>query len=176
VTGASGAGVTTLGRMLAQALAVPHHDTDDYYWQPTDPPFRKQREITERLRLMEEMFLPRSAWVLSGAVGEWATPTVPYFDLVVFVRTAAEVRSRRLLARESRRRRLSEKALSADPDFLGFHEWAMRYEAGDAPGRSLGRQERWLATLSIPVLRVDGGRPVDELVAQILARIRGDAA
>jgi adenylate kinase family enzyme len=29
VTGASGAGVTTLGRALADALAIPHHDTDD---------------------------------------------------------------------------------------------------------------------------------------------------
>jgi NAD(P)-dependent dehydrogenase (short-subunit alcohol dehydrogenase family) len=32
VTGASGSGVTTLGRALADALALPHHDTDDYFW------------------------------------------------------------------------------------------------------------------------------------------------
>jgi shikimate kinase len=30
VTGASGAGVTTLGRALADALALPRHDIDDY--------------------------------------------------------------------------------------------------------------------------------------------------
>jgi adenylate kinase family enzyme len=29
ITGASGAGVTTRGRALADALALPHHDTDD---------------------------------------------------------------------------------------------------------------------------------------------------
>jgi adenylate kinase family enzyme len=38
ITGASGAGVTTLGRASANALAIPHHDTDDYFWQPTRPP------------------------------------------------------------------------------------------------------------------------------------------
>jgi adenylate kinase family enzyme len=30
IMGASGAGVTSLGRALADALAIPHHDTDDY--------------------------------------------------------------------------------------------------------------------------------------------------
>jgi ABC-type dipeptide/oligopeptide/nickel transport system ATPase subunit len=38
--GASGTGVTTLGRALADALAIPHHDTDDYFWQP---PYRRIR-------------------------------------------------------------------------------------------------------------------------------------
>ena len=38
VFGASGAGVTTLGRALADALGTPHHDTDDYFWLPTTPP------------------------------------------------------------------------------------------------------------------------------------------
>jgi adenylate kinase family enzyme len=31
IMGASGADVTTLGRALADALAAPHHDTDDYF-------------------------------------------------------------------------------------------------------------------------------------------------
>ena len=39
IMGASGAGVTTLGRALADTLGLPHHDTDDYYWRPTDPPY-----------------------------------------------------------------------------------------------------------------------------------------
>jgi adenylate kinase family enzyme len=60
IMGASGAGVTSLGRALADALAIPHHDTDDYFWQPTTPPYRNMREIPDRLRLMHEMFLPRA--------------------------------------------------------------------------------------------------------------------
>ena len=59
IMGASGAGVTSLGRGLADALAIPHHDTDDYFWRPTNPPYREQREVPERLRLMKEMFLDR---------------------------------------------------------------------------------------------------------------------
>ena len=54
VTGASGSGVTSLGRALAEALALPHHDTDDYLWKPTTPPYRELRDAAERLRLMKE--------------------------------------------------------------------------------------------------------------------------
>jgi len=56
ITGGSGCGVTTLGAALAMRLSCPHHDTDDFYWTPTDPPFLGKREVPDRLRLMEEMF------------------------------------------------------------------------------------------------------------------------
>ena len=46
--GASGAGATTVGRALADALAVPHHDSDDYFWLLTTPPYRDKREVAER--------------------------------------------------------------------------------------------------------------------------------
>jgi adenylate kinase family enzyme len=101
VMGASGSGVTTLGRALADALALPHHDSDDYLWLPTTPPYRQLRDIPERLRLMREMFLPRSDWVLSGGVNGWGDELIPCFDLVVFVLTPREIRLRRLRAREA---------------------------------------------------------------------------
>ena len=60
ITGASGSGTTTLGRALASRLATPCHDSDDFFWRPTDPPYRDERPEDERLRLMEEVFLPRA--------------------------------------------------------------------------------------------------------------------
>ena len=101
--GASGAGVTTLGRALADALAAPHHDTDDYYWHPTAPPYRDKRDVADRLCLMREIFLDRPDWVLSGSLDDWGGAVVPLFDLVVFVRVPTEVRLQRLRNREARR-------------------------------------------------------------------------
>ena len=43
ITGASCAGVTTLGSALARALDAVHVDVDDYYWLPSDPPFSRKR-------------------------------------------------------------------------------------------------------------------------------------
>ena len=39
VLGATASGTTTLARALADRWSVPHADTDDYFWVPTDPPY-----------------------------------------------------------------------------------------------------------------------------------------
>src|SRR3954464_1549563 len=90
--GASGSGVTTIGRALAGRLWPPHHDHDDYFLLPTAPPYQPTRPAAERLRLMREMFLPRLDWVLSGTVTGWGDELVPFFDLVGFLTTPREPR------------------------------------------------------------------------------------
>ncbi|MFL6605024.1 MAG: hypothetical protein ACJ8R9_27330 [Steroidobacteraceae bacterium] len=40
ITGASGSGTTTFGRALATEMDWAFFDADDYYWMPSDPPFR----------------------------------------------------------------------------------------------------------------------------------------
>ena len=103
ITGASGAGVTSLGRALADALAISHHDTDDYFWRPTNPPYLEIREVADRVRLMKEMFLDRSDWVLSGSLDGWGDPIIPFLDSVVFLYVPTRIRLERLRAREARR-------------------------------------------------------------------------
>jgi len=162
VTGASGAGVTTLGAALASALAVPHHDTDDFYWLPTDPPFQTKRPVPRRIDLMRQMFLPRPGWVLSGSLDSWAADLVPHFDRVVFVQAETGLRLDRLREREARRGQTGGGQLQA------FLEWAADYETGPQVGRSRHRHETWLQGLPCPVVRVDGSQSVEGLVAQVL--------
>jgi adenylate kinase family enzyme len=114
VTGASGAGTTTLARAVADARSVPHADVDDYYWLPTDPPYVAKRPVPERLALMRQVFVPRPAWVLSGSMTGWGDEVVATCDAVVFVTLDPVERMRRLEAREAARG-------SHDPAFL---EWA----------------------------------------------------
>ena len=173
IMGASGAGVTTLGRATADALAFPHHDTDDYFWLPTCPPYRKKRDTADRLRLMGELFLDRSDWVLSGSVEGWGDSIAPLFDLVVFVEATIEVRLRRLRDRETRH--FGADAVSPGgwrhEETEGFIEWASHYEDGSREGKSLMRHLAWLGKLSCPVLRLDGTRPVLDLVREIAAAL-----
>jgi adenylate kinase family enzyme len=173
ITGAAGAGVTTLGRALADTLAVPHHDTDDYFWQPTIPPYQQKREITDRLRLMREMFLGRADWVLSGSLEGWGDPITTHFDLVVFLHTAKEIRVRRLRAREARH--FSSDAVAPGgwrhQETEEFIEWASHYDAGDREGRTFEKHQVWLAKLPCPVLRLDGARPLPELVEAVVAAV-----
>ncbi len=173
IMGASGAGVTSLGRALADALAIAHHDTDDYFWQPTVPPYQNKREQAERLRLMQEVFLPRADWVLSGSLDGWGDAVVPHFDLVVFLSTPKELRLRRLRGREARHFGVDAVAPGGwrHRETEDFIDWASRYENGDREGRSLARHQRWLGALPCPVLRLDGSRPLPGLVAKVDAAI-----
>lgn len=70
ITGASGCGVTTLGRAVASALGALHVDADDVFWLPTDPPYTQRRERGARLQMLNESFLRAGArcWVLSGSI------------------------------------------------------------------------------------------------------------
>ncbi len=170
VFGAPGAGVTTLGRALADALVIPHHDTDDYFWLPTAPPYRCTRDVADRLRLMREMFLERSDWVLSGSLVDWGGPVHAAFDLVAFLYVPTEIRLHRLRARETRR--FGPEAVSPDGwrhrETEDFIDWASHYDDATREGRNLPRHQAWLSTLSCPMLRLDGTLPVADLVGQVL--------
>jgi adenylate kinase family enzyme len=173
IMGASGAGVTSLGRALAGALALPHHDTDDYFWQPTAPPYQDLRETSERLRLMREMFLPRAGWVLSGSLVNWGDVIIPYFDLVIYVVTSKEVRLHRLRAREATRYGADAVAPGGwrHKETEEFVEWASQYEDGDRASRNLAKHQAWLAALPCPILSLDGAQPLPELVAACVAEL-----
>jgi adenylate kinase family enzyme len=169
VMGASGSGVTSLGRALADVLALPHHDSDDYFWMPTTPPYRQQREVSERLPLMEAMFLPRADWVLSGSLAGWGDPIMAKFDLVVFLRTPPEIRLTRLRAREATHFGADVVAQGGwrHDETEAFIEWASHYEDGGREGRTLEKHLAWLAKLPCPLLRLDGSRPLPDLVAEV---------
>lgn len=52
VLGASGSGTTTTAKAVAKALRYVHLDTDNYFWEPSDIPFTKKREIKDRIELL----------------------------------------------------------------------------------------------------------------------------
>jgi len=170
ITGASGSGVTTLGRHLAALWAVPVHDTDDYYWMPTDPPFMHKRPVAERIALMQAMFLPRAQWVLSGSLIGWGAPVVPRFQAVVLLVLDPRTRMGRLQARESARYGRAIRHGGAMHDsHLAFMDWAAGYDDPTFTGRSLFQHQHWLSTLTCPVLELDSALPPDALCAAIAA-------
>ena len=102
ITGASGAGVSTLGKALAATLHVPQADIDDYYWLPTEIPFSKRRRVTDRVRLLKSA-LGAKGWVLSGSFDSWADTLLDWLDLVVFVSAPTSIQLARLLASDNAR-------------------------------------------------------------------------
>ena len=169
ILGASGAGVTTLGRELAGRFAIPHHDTDDYFWLPTNPPYQEIRPAEDRLRLMREMFLERPAWVLSGSLTGWGDPLIPLFDTVIFVFTPTETRLERLQLREVSR--YGPPGDDMSPKTREFLEWAASYDEGDESMRSMACHAKWLETIAAPVIRLQGQEPPSVLAQKAYEQI-----
>lgn len=166
VMGASGAGTTTLARAVADPWAVPHADADDYFWVPSDPPYVTKRPEAERVALMEQVFLPREAWVLSGSMLGWGDEVVARCAAVVFLTLDPDERLRRIETRERVRRHGGAFDQTA---WAAFLDWARGYDDPAFDGRSRVAHERWLAGLGCPVLRLDSASPPEVLRDEVLA-------
>ena len=168
IFGASGAGVTTVGRALADRHNLLHLDSDDYYWQQTDPPFTTINPVEVRHRLLDAAIGGADDWLISGSMDSWCEPYVSRFDAVIFLDVPVEVRLPRLRDRE--RRHFGDRILPGG-DMHEHHEefilWAEQYDEGYLNGRSRPRHEKWMKQLRCPVIRIVGDYSVEEVVRRI---------
>ncbi|HQT55995.1 MAG TPA: hypothetical protein PKX06_21315, partial [Phenylobacterium sp.] len=111
IVGASGSGTTTLGAALAQAMDVPHQDSDHFFWLTTEPPFTAQRPQEDRLPMLKAALPADASWVISGSLLSWGLEVADRFDLVVFLYLDPEIRMARSMARE--RLRYGDRILPA---------------------------------------------------------------
>lgn len=172
ITGAAGSGTSSLGRALAARLNVPHLDTDDFYWAPTEPPFTTKRPVEERLALIAAQQVGPSGWVLSGAADGWGEAAIEGAELIVFLTAPTPVRLARIRRREAEKFGARVKpGGDMHRNHADFLKWASGYDEPYFSGRSLSRHRHWLAGRAEPVLELRGTDPVEALVAAVLARL-----
>ena len=171
--------MSTLARELATRLSSQMFDTDDFYWNPTDPPFQEKRPIPDRLKLMDQVFLPRRDWIIAGSLHSWGAPVMERVTHVIFLTLDSAQRVARLRARE--RQRLGDRIRPGgdlEHEFRAFLDWAASYDDPDGPGRSRASHEAWLSSLPHPVIRLASDRVpaglADAAIAALDAADRGD--
>lgn len=173
ILGASGVGTTTLARALAAALGCPALDADDFYWEPTDPPFESKRPPHVRVELLRAALNQSADSVLSGSMCGWGDPLIPLFDRVVLLTLDPVLRMQRLREREASR--FGAQRIAAGGDLYEKHQafmrWAERYDDGGMDVRSRRLHDSWIQALPsrIRVLRLDSAQPVDTLLAAVLS-------
>ena len=104
IFGASGAGTSTLGRELARAHGLTFFDTDDFFWETTNPPYLRTRERGYRQELLTKALGTTNRWVVAGSLCGWGDVAIPLIDLGVFVLTDVEIRLRRCAPRTLEKR------------------------------------------------------------------------
>ena len=169
IFGASGSGTTTLGRAIADRTGYRFLDSDDYLWLPTDPQYTTKRPSEERLALLEGDIDASDGAVVSGSLVGWGDLLIPRFTLAVRLVVPHDVRmariERRELDRYGDRIRPGGDMYEISQAFLA---WAAGYEDGPATMRSRAMHDLWQQKPTCPLLTLDGTRPVEELVNEVL--------
>jgi len=169
IVGASGSGTTTLAEAICRKLNYEHIDTDDYFWEPTDLPFQKKREVGERKKLLKDKLCSSEKWVLSGSLCGWGDEFIPYFDLVIYLWIPQDIRINRLIERERGRygKEIQEGGALYETH-LEFVDWASRYDEGDINMRSRALHDTWLSKLRCSDLKIEEDVDVDAKLKRVL--------
>ena len=168
ILGASGAGTSTLGQILEREYGYKWLDTDDYFWRPSDPPFKTSRPREERTRLLKIDIEKNTTCVITGSLCGWGDVFIPKFDLVVHIDTPTYIRLKRLENRECER--FGERIRQGGDMYeshLNFIEWAKTYDTARADSRSRAMHTEWMGNLTCPKIIVDGTKSIVELVKKI---------
>lgn len=162
ITGAAGSGTTTLAKLICDKYEYTHLDTDDFFWEPIDPPFTVKRDRTARQSLMEEAISKAGKCIISGSLTGWGDIFIPKFDLIVYLHTETEIRLKRLRHRELQR--FGERVQPNGDmykDHEKFIEWAAAYDTGGMDIRSEKLHREWLKQPLCPIIELDGALPCD---------------
>ncbi|MBB6001470.1 adenylate kinase [Arcicella rosea] len=172
ILGASSSGVTTLGNALSQQLNIPYFDSDEYYWEKSDPPFTIRRNPSDRTLMIKKDIEKAKDWILGGSIISWGD-IFPRFDLIVFLWLPPHIRMERLKEREfSRYGNIIYTDLTRIKQYNDFIAWSADYDnhTGIAT-RTLNAHENWLKQMNIPILEIRGDYSTQERIQLILKKL-----
>lgn len=171
IFGASGSGVTTLGKTLSERLDYPYFDSDHYFWLPSDPPFTDRRPPEERNAMINSEMAGNENWILGGSVINWNNNW--QFGLSVFLYIPPAIRIRRLQQRELER---YGDIIYTDRErnklYNEFIDWACSYDELITNSRSLHSHKNWMNKLTTPLLIIEGDTTLEERVEAVVMKIK----
>lgn len=169
IMGAAGAGKTSLGKLVAEKLGFKFIDIDEYIWRnDTEKPFTIMYSKGEKIRRLMDAISEAESFVMAGSMYSIHEYFDPYFELVVYLQTDTETRLERVQERELR---MFGNRILEGGDMYGDHQKFLKDVAGYENGTgasTLQQHEEWMDALKCKILRLDGGRGLEENVEIIV--------
>ena len=167
VCGLNGAGKSTLGKALAKELNFYFIDIEELYFPKTNPHYAysspRTREEVERLLFSE--IKTHNNFVFASVKGDYGEAVRPFFGYAVLIDVPKDVRMQRVKDRSFRQ--------FGDRMMPGGDLYYQEEKFFDfVKSRAEDTAEKWVRSLSCPVIRVDGTKPIQENVKLITEQIR----
>ncbi|MEG2909874.1 MAG: AAA family ATPase [Erysipelotrichaceae bacterium] len=172
IYGASGSGTSTLGKVLQTQYGFNFLDTDDYFWELTDPPFTTKRLVEDRIKLLKKDIIQSNDVVICGSLCGWGDEFIPYFDIVIRLVSSTEMRIKRIEKREFQRfgARILEGGDMYE-EHIKFIKWASEYDNGDSSMRSKVMHDEWQKLLECKHITLNSNQPIEKLIEEIFTKI-----
>lgn len=160
VFGLNGSGKSTLGKELALNLNYKFMDIEDYYFEDSKVPYSAPRTREECTKLLLSDIKKYERFVLSAVTGDLGSEVTSSLKLGVYISAPKEVRLMRIRQRSIER--FGERVKQGG-DMYDSEEAFYRM----VQNRTSDKVDKWLETVSLPIIEIDGLICIDENIDYI---------
>ena len=168
ICGLNGAGKSTIGKALAKKLDFHFIDNEELYFPKTDPhyTYASPRTHEEVEQLLFSEIKTYENFVFASVKGDYGETIYPFFKYAVLIDVPRDIRMQRVKNRSFQK--FGSRMLPGG-DLYEQEENFFTY----VKSRAENTVEDWVQSLSCPIIRVDGTKPIEENVEFIIERIQG---
>lgn len=166
ICGLNGCGKSTIGKALAQRIGFHFIDNEYLYFsgRAENEPYANPRTQTEVERLLMDEVSAHPDFVFSAVKGDYGKDIARMYDYVVVIEVPEKIRLRRVRNRSFRK--FGSRMLPGGDLYDREEEFFRMVES-----RKDQYIENWLQKVNCPIIRIDGTKPVDENVENIIRAI-----
>lgn len=167
VCGGNGAGKSTLGKRLATELGWTFKDIEKYYFpiNSTDYNYSEARTKEEVSELILADMKEHENFVLASVKGEFGSEVSKLFTCAILIEVPKELRMERV--RERSNQKFGDRMLPGGDLYEKEEQFFDMVEK-----RPEDYTTKWLETVDMPVIRVDGTKAIEDNVVKIKEELR----
>ena len=157
VCGLNGAGKSTVGKALAKELKFFFIDNEDLFFSKRNPKYMyaSPRSHKEAEKLLFSEIKVHENFILASVIGDYGEKLYPFFQYAVLIDVPKDIRLQRVKKRSFQkfgsRMQLGGDLYEAEENFFRLVE-----------SRAEDTVEEWIRSLSCPIIRIDGTKPIEE--------------
>lgn len=169
ICGLNGVGKSTIGRLLAERLSYRFIDDEDLFFPKDDSlyVYDRLRSKEEAIRLLNDMISEDRNFVFCAVRGDHGKELIAALDHIIYIEVPQDERNRRVFNRSYDK--FGDRMLDGGDLYERENAFITM-----AQSRTNDYVEKWLETVNIPIIRIDGTRPVIENVDYLASVLRSD--
>lgn len=166
ICGLNGVGKSTLGKSLAEKLHFYFIDNEELYFPKTDPDYiyAAPRTRDEVAKLLLGEMKAHENFVFASVKGDYGEAAYPFFKYAVLIDVPKDIRLERVQNRSFQK--FGNRILVGGD----LYEQEKRF-FDLVKSRPENTVEEWVQSLSCPVIRIDGTKPIAENINIIIEQM-----